>query len=406
MNVRAEPESSPGMNRLLITMLWIVSMLGTAALLLQRYRGGVADKSIDLTTYFQPAAQQILAGSSPYVVPGYVYSPLVAMLITPVANWDYLLPAWVVLNLACAVACIALMTAALRRQHWGWQTPVLFGTGALTLLSNWPTTIVFALGQTDFMVMAAFALAGWGSARQRPSAAGGGIALAGLIKTWPGLVAMWFFRREASQRLPTVLWALAIVVAGVGSSLARFGLDGVVGWAAAVVDAHRQPDLILFSAMGFGDHLFGSTPGTIALIHSPAAAWAASIAYGLVVLTLLALVLLRPGEPILALWHTMLACVLILPVSHATYLIYGVPLLWIWTARALNGGWRRPALVAGLVGLFTWWLVVFRTTWGDMTTGMSTIGYAIVMLATLCVLAGSVLAEASSVKPSASRAVA
>ena len=94
-------------------------MLGTAALLLQRYRGGVADKSIDLTTYFQPAAQQILAGSSPYVVPGYVYSPLVAMLITPVANWDYLLPAWVVLNLACAVACIALMTAALRRQHWG-----------------------------------------------------------------------------------------------------------------------------------------------------------------------------------------------------------------------------------------------------------------------------------------------
>lgn len=394
-----------GMTRILsnpagVAALWVTALSTTGALVAARYRGGIADKSIDLVRYFLPAGQRVAAGGSPYDVPGYVYSPLVAIFAAPMSSWENVLPAWAAINLACALVAVSLMTTALRVPGQTWQSPIIFGFSAATLLSTWPTTIVLALGQTDFMVMAALAFAAWGAARRRPIPTGIGIAMAALLKSWPVVSGLWLLRRGAPNRIRTLAWAVGSAIAGVAATAALFGPQSVVAWVASVADARSQPDLIHFSAWSFGEALFGSTQGVVPLTHDPTAALTSSLGFGLAVVALLLVALRWPGDPVLSLWHTTLACVLLLPVSHALYLLHGIPLIWVWAARVLNGGWRKPQILAVTGILLVWWLIAFRVTWGDMTTSMSTTGYAAVMLSSLTALGVSIVSEASrSTKP-------
>ncbi len=377
-----------------IVSLWALSLVAAASLVAVRYRDATNSLWYDYQWYFLPAAKRVAAGGSPYEVPGYVYSPVVAWVLAPMSLWEpwqQVAQLWTAISLGSALAAIAFTAAALSVKGQPWLTPVVFGVGAVTLLYNWPTTLVLWLGQTDLMVFAALSLAAWGAARKRPARTGMGLAAAALIKTWPAVIGLWLLRRGALERKRSIAWAAAFGILGLLAVAVVLGPDQLVAWLRAAAKASDQPEVVHYSASGFGHQLFGPQGPW----PSPGAALAATLVLGAVVAGLLAIVLWWPGDPGLSLWHTALAVVLLLPVSHAVYLLLGLPMLWHWVARVVSGQRRdRPAL-AVLAVLLVWWFVAFRTLWpGDMTSSMATGDYAAVFLTSLAALGSSVGVEA------------
>lgn len=60
-------------------------------------------------------------------------------------------------------------------------------------------------------------------------------------------------------------------------------------------------------------------------------------------------------------WHVLACVVLLLPVSHVAYTVFLLPMLWVWTARALV---RRGTAALVTSGLLVWWLLA-RFSWLD-----------------------------------------
>lgn len=265
----------------------------------------------------------------------------------------------------------------------------MVGIAAVTLLYNWPTTLVLWLGQTDLMVLAALSLAAWGASRERAAATGLGLSAGALIKTWPVVTWVWLLRRGARDRKASLLWVAAGGVVGVTATTLAFGPDQLVAWFRSVTSASHQPDVVHYSAWGFGRQLFGSD------LQHQGVAMVASVAFGLVVLGLLAITLWRPGDAGLSLWHVTIAIVLLLPISHAVYLLLGLPILWHWAALVLSAQRRDPLSLGVLAFLVAWWVVVFRVLWpGDLTSSIAPAHYAAIIVTTLAALGLSVFAEA------------
>jgi hypothetical protein len=156
----------------------------------------------DFTLYYQ-AAQDVLAGRSPFVTEGYIYPPLLACLLTPLATLSYVAARWVwfLFSQACLLAAAWLMWRSLDRD-WAAACSIAFvwalGGAAVESL---------ALGQLGpllaLLLAVAYTQRGW-----RPAtAAGFGLAL----KFIPGvLAAALLLRRD---------WRGLAVFAGVALAL-------------------------------------------------------------------------------------------------------------------------------------------------------------------------------------------
>ena len=111
-------------------------------------------------------------------------------------------------------------------------------------------------------------------------------------------------------------------------------------------------------------------------------------------LTLLVVVLRRPGPPVVALANVVTCALLALPVAHYTYLVYPLPALWFWAGRALHPArrWTTWAAVAALAG---WWLVaLYRkpANYPDLATTLPS--YLLILGATFGAATVSVVAAA------------
>lgn len=393
MNRAAQVLSS----RATVVVLWVLAVGIAGVLVYARYRSAIGDGVwFDFTHYFLPSGEAVRSGQSPYVVDGYVYSPMIAALVAVTLGFVQPIAVWTIFNLTAAVSVIALLTAAVWASLRPWQRPCFAAAAFATLMWNWLTTLMLSSGQTDLYVMVALGVASLAASRHSAVGAGAGVAIAALTKTWPIVVGLWFFRRGAFKRGITVISAVTTGLIAIIVFVMIWGPESITAWLAAVLDARNQPGLIHFNVQSMGNQLFGNGPGTDASIPMPWLATLVTIGGVMTMLGLLGVALWWPGDDVLSLWHVTFVLVLLLPVSHSVYLLLGLPILWIWFARFLRTP-SRPSVFFTLAIWVVWWIVSARIQWsGDTFTTMSTLGYATVMLSSVAALAMSVAIEARS----------
>lgn len=376
-----------------VVLFWLFAIVTTAALVVVRFNGAMAQRPYDFYQYFYPAGRLLLEGLSPFNEPGYVYSPLIALAAAAVVGMSDPVVGWTALSLTAGVLAVGLFVWSVWPMLRPWQRPLVATIAIVTLYYNWQTTLMMSLGQVEAYVLLAMTAAGLGVARSWPTVVGVSLAIAALLKTWPVISALWLLRKHASHRLRTFLFAAGTIVAGVAATTLSIGPGAVAQWVDNVLAARTQSQLVHFNAWDIGRQVFGGTNGGSALLYSPLAASVVTIVAVAITATLLVICLRYPGSSMLSMWHVLLLCILLLPVSHNFYLIQALPILWIRVVRmAATRKTRTACLLAVWVA---WWIVVCRIQWpGDMTVTVSSAGYAAMMAATYVALAFSVLDEA------------
>lgn len=370
--------------------LWVLLVGVSVVLLRSRLESARIDgRGYDLAIYLR-AAQAVAQGRSPYTVDGYVYSPLLAVVLAPFADAVWIDDAWTGFLLLSGLVAVVLVVLSVPGMR-GWRLPVALGFATVTLYWSHLANVDLGLGQIDVLLVAVFALAATLSAR--PRAAGALIAVAGLLKTWPAAALLWCWRRGGSHPGEATLAAAAVLAVTAALTALAWGPSAVAEWVAVTVRWAQQPHPS-FSLPGLARHLFTPNGEVDALVDAPMLAGFVA-AVGWVIIALAAWVVLRmPGAPALALWHLIALIVIALPVSHYQYRVLWMPLLWIWAARLLGG--RRRLRDAGVLGvLLLWWWVTARTI-VETSTHVDTGWYVVVMATSVLALGASILVEARS----------
>jgi hypothetical protein len=406
-----EPMSErPGRGGVTEWVIWSLALGGAAYLAYRRYqelqavvpngRSGVASDF----WIFLHGARQVAAGHSPYSSVrvsarsyGYVYTPLVALVLLPFchASAQHIWHVWTALSLAALVLFGVLATSEWMQRLRSWRRPLLFGVTSLTVLQFLPTKLELSQGQVDGFVVVALAVAAIASGRGWAAVSGVLIGLGGLLKTWPAAVGLSAFRHNYAKRGSTL--AALLISLAVGPALAAVlgGASELKDFLKTTVESGSQhfishsvwtTPLLLFSHSGLAHPVLASTPlrvmATVIL-----AAW---------VVGLLFLILLRSKSAALCYWQVVACVVLLVPVSHSWYTLYLLPLLWIWAARWLEDPRRRSGelVVTGLLAL--WWLVLFHINWSPNAVGsptFSSLHISVIFFANLAALTVSSIGE-------------
>jgi hypothetical protein len=355
-----------------VGVLWIGALGVAAVLAYQRYRNATAFPA-DFGIFFS-AAHAVAGGHSPYSIPGYVYPPTVAIVLAPFSHLAELsvFHAWLVLSLAGMGFVAGCVVWSESRRLRSWQSPVLFGFCAVTAFHFWPLVIEVPDGQSDVLTVALLAVAYLAVTRGRSVLAGVFIGLAGVVKGWPAAVGLVFAQRGGRRRgRGAVAWACVLLTAPI-LALAVGGTSGPRSMASAIFDARSQPRLASYSVWGIPRLTFAHTPIGRPLVVSPVLQVLMTIVLVVWVVALLLLTLRqRHPDPSLPYWNVIFCVVLLLPVSHLTYTIYVLPVLWLWVTRVF----RSPrllsidAVVCGVIVL--WWLVVSQSGLGQDTSQVS-----------------------------------
>ncbi|PFG44235.1 uncharacterized protein DUF2029 [Isoptericola jiangsuensis] len=344
--------------------LWVVVVLGTAFLVVERYCGAVGDPTSGMDLgFFLEGADAVDSAGTPYAAPMYVYSPLLALALGPVSGGASAQMAWwTAMSLGAGLGAVALVVASVWRDLGTWSRPLVSGVAALTLLASWPVVVVLWLGQVDLLLLALMALAVLLVVRGRPTAGAFVVGLAAALKTWAGGLALWGFRRGGDARATLVGVGAALALTVVVSTVA-VGPDAVPRWVGRTLAASDQP-LTSYSAWGAGRDLFTSS-GVLArpVVESAALGVVVTVVLAAWAVALLVVALRRPGDPRLSAWNVMACLLLLMPVSHLAYRVLALPLLWVWPALARRVG--RTSWVVLLVTLAGCWLVGYRLVPGD-----------------------------------------
>ena len=210
-----------------ILLLLLVSWLLVAS----AYSGAVSTTSgitgMDFASFYT-AAQRLNAGHplyQPHLNPAlggslYVYSPLLALLMRPLAHISFhtATKAWFFVNAASLILAVLLYGLAARIS---WRKSSLLAILLLVSFRFWDTTMNFGLGQSNSLMLVLIAAMLWADSRERWWLMGALIALAALFKVWLiGLVLYLLLRRR---------WQEAAF--GIGAFLVALGgLFSIVGW--------------------------------------------------------------------------------------------------------------------------------------------------------------------------------
>jgi alpha-1,2-mannosyltransferase len=350
--------------RLWSTTAWAGAVVVLVVLLLVRYRAGVAQAGNDFLVY-RTAAEAVVRGEDSWTSEGYVYSPLVALLMVSPASSGGALQLWTAVSPFAAVSSV-------------------------TLLYSWPVTVEPFFGNSDLLVLAAIALAGL-AARRRNLVSGAFHGLAGLIKTWPLGTVPWLFRRGATHRLRSLVGVICGGLVAVIGTLALWGTEGLARWARATV-MYTDQNIVSYSVWGFPRSVFGTVGDFPPIVESPALGAMSGLVLGLGVLALLAVSLARLGTATLSLWNVTSCVILPLPVSRYAYRILILPLLWAWAADFLARPSRKLVDYLTIAAFGLWWVLDFRIIWPGGPGGTSSsAAFLVMMAATFAVVALSVL---------------
>lgn len=176
----------------------------------------------------------------------FIYPPLLALLLAPLAGLDeptgQLL--WFALNCAALLALVALCIresgSRLAARYWG---PVVLVAAIVP-----PTRLCLQLGQTGILI-ALLLVAGLALARRAPWATGLMLALAGLVKLYPGFMALYYLRRR--PRAP-LWWTAAGGLLLLGVSLAAQGSASYLGYAQRLTGGAFHPYAAEFNTALYG----------------------------------------------------------------------------------------------------------------------------------------------------------
>lgn len=372
-----------------LILAWAGALGVLTLMLARRFRDAVGDpgNGYDLVTCFVPAARAVVEGVDPYGVACYVYPPVVAIALAPFADRPGVELWWTVGQLAMGVAAVVASVLVHRRRLPGWRTPVFVLVASVTLLWTWPVTREFQIGGTNFTLLAILAGAALATASNRSGVSGALIAAAALLKTWPAVIGLWLVRRGAHRPLRAVVIATGVGAIGLVASFVLLDPASPAAWVRSTLRLGIQPHPS-YSAYGLGLELFSGGAFGEPLATSPALRWAVTGALAALVLALLVVVLRRPGDSFLALWHVTGCVLLLMPTSHIVYLTLLVPVVWARLARVLAAGAQRADVIL-LVVAAAWWVLAMRP-WAPESIG----GFLLTVVSTLAMLVASVAAEA------------
>lgn len=371
-------------SRLLTVALWVVSTATAVVLIILRLlQIAQQEAGVDLEFYLR-ATQSMVEGGSPYDEPGYVYSPLIAIMLSPFVAAPNIVVLWGGGSLVACLVAIAATVATAWPYLGSWQRPILALVATVTLLPDHATQLQLVLGQTDTFVLAFTAVALLLAAHHRSAWSGALLTIPALIKTWPALFFVWFLRRGARERWRWIVGAVAtagLFIAGVSITA---GPSEIGRWIARTLDMSVQP-LVVWSAWAVGRELFTESGHFVPIMVSPGVAIAVGLLLSAAVVAATLLALIWPGDSGLSLWHIVGATVLLLPVSHQNYHVLFLPLLWLWLALAMRSGWH-PVALAGFAFNVIRWAMPFITDWMPVDSRWK---YLAIMLTTVTTLVAS-----------------
>ena len=297
------------------------------------------------------------------------------------------------------MSCAALFVSAvvvvlsLSRRLSPVQRPVLFAISGVTAFHFWPTTITLWLGQADTLVLMLLAVSALATERGRSKAAGIMLGLAGLAKAWPASVAITALRRRYDRRwMMLIAFGVTVIVAPV-LAVAMGGISELSQLFRVVFDARSQ-HLVSDSVWGIPSLNFSRS----GLAHPILVSVPVQVIVTLLLLVwviALVLVTLRSSAPgtVLAFWNVVFCIVLVLPISHIWYAVYGLPILWCWIAQAMTETPRPRAAVIGVTAVLVLWWLVLNKTWPDngSSVAISSLRYSVAFAANLLACTASVL---------------
>ncbi len=337
-----------------VLLLFLVSWL----LVSSAYSGAVSPTSgiagLDFAVFYHAAAR-LNAGQplyQPHLPPSmqgglYVYCPLLAMLLRPLAHLPFhkAMQVWFFVNATCLILAVLLYGASARLT---WKTASLLAVLLLVSFRYWDTTMNFALGQSNSLMLAFIGAMLWADSRKRWLLLGMLIALAALFKIWLiGLLLYLALRRRWREAAASV-GAFAVVTGG---------LFAVVGWpqlpdylrSMMQAKAHGEQYSIMNSVLGFANLHLRVNPLVSPILDSRVCyflfvgACLAGIVWGFARLWQ---VLRDPSslEARLAFGLVLTSVLLLLPSYENGYSVYCFPLLWTLLASPDADGRRRQGV--------------------------------------------------------------
>jgi alpha-1,2-mannosyltransferase len=396
---------TPSQNQLLLRSLWFLAIAGTLYLSVRRYQewmhvvpNGPIGISGDFWTFLH-ASRAISAGHSPYNFSrlaeggGYVYSPLIAVLLLPFchAGNQHIWQAWIALSIIAVVVFGVLVTWVEAPALRAWRRPVFLGFVMITAFQFMPTSSEFSNGQTDIFVLVMLAAAVLASERGRAAASGALIGVAALIKSWPLGAAVSLFRRGYVARGRVVIGLiLTLLIAPIIAVLAG-GTSELVDFLRVTVDARTQK-LVNFSVWGIPKALFTNSGVARPELVSTPLRWLLTVILAACVIGLLVMLLHWSDSKVLSFWNATACVILLLPVSHFVYTMFWLPILWIWAARWLAAPRLNDLVFVVSVVMGIWWIITFNF---PMIYGFEPPSghFAITFFANLVALAVSVIGD-------------
>lgn len=395
-------ESGERRERWVAVALWVLALAGTVVAAYARYRMVLQHANpVDLSIFVR-AARLVSQGRNPYLVRsparGYVYTPILAIVLAPLSHLAPItvLRAWTAFSLACATAAAACVATVEGWQLRSWQRPVLFALCVGSAFSLWPVTTGLVLGQADLVTLAVLCAAVLARKKGRHGRCGTLVGVAGLIKVWPVLALASLLRRGATGRKKALVPLAGVSLVGPLLALVLGGGSGLGDMLRNIVEARSQR-LISYSVWGMPKLWYSDSGLANSLDDSIVLQITVTLLLAAFVGWLLVSTLRRvSADSPLELWHCLGCVVLLLPVSHAYYTVYFLPLLWHWSARALRSAWRDPATL-GVLGvlavLVSWWLILVKV-WpsdGPRSPWTSSLDIGVVFLANLLACTASIV---------------
>lgn len=364
-NVRAKFEIRANWRGILLLVLVAWLLLSNAYHMALAPSQGIT--GIDFQIYYD-AASRLRHGEPLYVFKQagdtYVYSPVLALLLQPLAHLHYeqALKIWFFLMAGCLGGGVLLYALSAR---FTWHDLALIGVMLILGFRFWPSTMNFGLGQVNFLILLVICAMFLADSRGMPGTVALLIAGAALIKTWMiGLLLYLILRRN---------WR-AVVLGGAAYFVMLAASFTIVGW-------HEWPVFKKLTA-GYANQSIGqiaatqSIPGFAYLHfgmnhHVEPLVTNALISRGFVLLGFalmfagfLHVWMNEPRQPSygarLQFGLVILSLLLLLPMCQNEYFVLCLPLLWTLIAPAPVTDQEHRLSPPVLVGSFAVYLIFTR----------------------------------------------
>jgi uncharacterized membrane protein len=216
--------------------------------------------------FYRQAAHALIFTGNPYSYDGgYIYPPLLAYLLQPLALLDVSLAQsiWFCINV---LICCCMLVIAIRLEYSG-VVQRYWSLIALGLALSPPLRVTLQLGQVSALIATLLLATVW-LTKRRPALGGVFLALAAAIKLYPAFLGLYYLR---SGPRSVVWWSLLFGAVITGSTIALYGLEPYYTYITFVLPHNDAPYAAEFniSLVGFWSRLFTDSPFSVPVVHAP-----------------------------------------------------------------------------------------------------------------------------------------